>query len=402
MRVRKPEDNDNVTLKLTMPASVPINSQRGYLVATRAGDHGWVLCNLPFLGMATVGDMEKASSRRLRGASLGNNKVVLPLGERIFENPSSWTAVRQRAMNSGDADVPVSFAVYLYAGESLFVPVVVNDDDFTNYGGRVAKSSINTNEWRVNALLLDGNGRTVDATAVMAISANGSAELPDLPVMNDSRSRLSVVAKGGHPLSYEQRAYGRSGEIWNLEVANGSESDAEYKVLFAEMVTNLPEGWQVWVDDPVRGYAIDVMKSGAVSVVVNGGGSRALKVVAGTASFVAKNVSATAAPKTFSLAQNYPNPFNPATSIKLDIPESAVSKGLLKSKVVLDVYDMRGRLVNRLLDMPAEPGFRQIAWNGKTAKGVPVSSGLYVYRVQIKDAEGRELYNKTKKMTMLK
>ncbi|MBL8025902.1 MAG: hypothetical protein JNL74_05805, partial [Fibrobacteres bacterium] len=155
-------------------------------------------------------------------------------------------------------------------------------------------------------------------------------------------------------------------------------------------------------DDAVKGYATDIVKSGAVSVVVPSHGVRVLRIVAGSPSFISKQLKVRMAPKEFALSQNYPNPFNPVTAIKLDIPESAVLNGLLQSRVTLDVYNMRGQLVSRLLDMPAEPGYKQVHWNGRSTVGVTVASGNYVYRVQVRDGAGREIYNSTRSMTLLK
>ena len=70
---------------------------------------------------------------------------------------------------------------------------------------------------------------------------------------------------------------------------------------------------------------------------------------------------------------NSPNPFNPSTSIRLEVFESA--------QVRLDVYDLRGRHVIRLLDGQLEAGERRVEWNGTDGSGRPVASGVYVARL---------------------
>lgn len=75
-------------------------------------------------------------------------------------------------------------------------------------------------------------------------------------------------------------------------------------------------------------------------------------------------------PKAFVLHQNYPNPFNPRTTIGFDLPEAA--------RIQLVIYDILGREVVRLVDRYLEPGHHAVIWNGKTAAGMEVSTGLYV------------------------
>jgi hypothetical protein len=74
------------------------------------------------------------------------------------------------------------------------------------------------------------------------------------------------------------------------------------------------------------------------------------------------------------LDQNRPNPFNPSTTISFDLPsELAVS---------LEVYDISGRLVSRLIGGEMlGPGPHSIQWNGTDDRGTTVSSGVYIYRL---------------------
>jgi hypothetical protein len=73
------------------------------------------------------------------------------------------------------------------------------------------------------------------------------------------------------------------------------------------------------------------------------------------------------------LEQNYPNPFNPSTSIAFALPNDA--------RVVLEVYDIYGRLVNVLLDETRAAGRHSVEWNGRDASGAALPSGTYLYRL---------------------
>lgn len=92
-------------------------------------------------------------------------------------------------------------------------------------------------------------------------------------------------------------------------------------------------------------------------------------------------------PTRFALHQNIPNPFNPVTMITYDVPSGG-------AYVKLDIYDVSGRLVARLVDGVQSGGRHHITWNGK-GRNDQVASGVYFYRLQ---APG---FQQTRKMVLL-
>jgi len=96
-------------------------------------------------------------------------------------------------------------------------------------------------------------------------------------------------------------------------------------------------------------------------------------------------------PRAYSLHQNYPNPFNPSTTIVYEIPTSQDLVG-----VRLDIYDLRGRLVRRLVDRENWPGVYEVQWDGHTDRGERVSSGVYLYHITAGD------FISTRKLVVLK
>ncbi|MCB0293337.1 MAG: T9SS type A sorting domain-containing protein, partial [Calditrichaeota bacterium] len=79
-------------------------------------------------------------------------------------------------------------------------------------------------------------------------------------------------------------------------------------------------------------------------------------------------------PQDFALYQNYPNPFNPVTVISYQLS--------VVSDVVLTVYDLLGRKVRTLVAERQAAGLQSVLWDGSDQGGRPVSSGLYIYRMQ--------------------
>ena len=72
----------------------------------------------------------------------------------------------------------------------------------------------------------------------------------------------------------------------------------------------------------------------------------------------------------FRLGQNYPNPFNPSTNIAYSLPTAG--------HVNINVYNMKGRLVDNLVDRAQGAGYHKIAWNARQ-----LSSGMYFYQITV-------------------
>ena len=70
----------------------------------------------------------------------------------------------------------------------------------------------------------------------------------------------------------------------------------------------------------------------------------------------------------------FPNPFNPSTMIRFEMPKAG--------RVRLDVFNVTGALITILVDEVREAGRHDVLWNGRDAKGIPVASGVYFYRLE--------------------
>jgi len=88
-------------------------------------------------------------------------------------------------------------------------------------------------------------------------------------------------------------------------------------------------------------------------------------------------------PTKYKLYQNYPNPFNSRTVIKFDIPA--------ESEIIIKIYDLLGREIEKIADGKYEPGSYQINYNAGN-----LSSGVYFYTLI------SENYIESKKFVLIK
>ncbi len=89
------------------------------------------------------------------------------------------------------------------------------------------------------------------------------------------------------------------------------------------------------------------------------------------------------APNQITLSQNYPNPFNAQTTIKYSLPSP--------SEVSIDIFDILGRKVERLIEGMKPAGYNQAVWDASDQ-----ASGMYFYRIKAGDKV------ETKKMMLMK
>ena len=80
-------------------------------------------------------------------------------------------------------------------------------------------------------------------------------------------------------------------------------------------------------------------------------------------------------PVTDYLLTNYPNPFNPTTTIEFSIQYD--------SQIELSIFTIRGQIVKTLAQNKFTKGSHSIIWNGDDDFGNSISSGVYLYKLNI-------------------
>ena len=98
-------------------------------------------------------------------------------------------------------------------------------------------------------------------------------------------------------------------------------------------------------------------------------------------------------PDKIRLSQNCPNPFNPSTRITYLVAGQAGSR---TDRTLLEVFNILGQRVARLVDRDEVPGEYVVTWDGRDEQGGTAASGIYFYRLT------RGGQSETRKMILLK
>ena len=101
----------------------------------------------------------------------------------------------------------------------------------------------------------------------------------------------------------------------------------------------------------------------------------------------------------YRLYQNYPNPFNPSTRIGYRLKE----RGYVK----LYVYDIKGELVETLVNQYQGKGYHEVEFRGEVRRQETeirrnIASGVYLYQIIVKNEHNIPVFSDINKMIYLK
>ncbi len=92
----------------------------------------------------------------------------------------------------------------------------------------------------------------------------------------------------------------------------------------------------------------------------------------------------------YTLKQNYPNPFNPTTTISFSLKAAG--------KATISIFNTLGQELDVILDKQLNAGTFSVTFNGEN-----LASGIYFYRLTVKDAQsGAVVFQKMNKMNLMK
>jgi hypothetical protein len=315
-------------------------------------------------------------------ATPGNNVVVISWNPNTESDFASYEIYRITGADTLQIQSGVTGTTY--RDES-----VVNDTTYTYFLRALDKAFPIPNR----------SGPSVSATATP--SSVGAPSVPALIAPPDSAEvslkPLLVIQNAssgtGGPLSYAFAVYADA-ELTQLVAAisgipeGTSSNPTHWQVLDASLADSvvLQDGVRYWWRSRASNGTTDGQWSPAMNFVAN----RSIPTAVLTPETPGSNL-----PAEFSLSQNFPNPFNPATRIRYALPR--------RGAVTLTVYNILGQKVRRLIDGQFhEPGVYTVAWDGRNAGGQPTGSGLYLYRIEVRDGNGEETFSAVKKMTLVK
>ena len=89
------------------------------------------------------------------------------------------------------------------------------------------------------------------------------------------------------------------------------------------------------------------------------------------------------------LSQNCPNPFNIKTTIQFTTADS-------DNNTNITIYNFNGQKIKTLVNKKLNEGTHQVVWDGTDDSGNPLSSGIYLYKMQNNNI------NETKRMILLR
>ena len=167
-------------------------------------------------------------------------------------------------------------------------------------------------------------------------------------------------------------------DSFNVKVRVSSPSDAgliqliiNNKVLNKKI--NIPNtgGWQNWETLDLGNLYFPHGINSIIFQFINGGFN--LNQIEFTATGAGENPGDI--PGSFKLEQNYPNPFNDGTKIPFYIS--------VPTQIKISIYDTRGSRITDLGNTVFDAGEQYVTWDGTTAEGNSVSSGIYYYHLKV-------------------
>jgi len=172
--------------------------------------------------------------------------------------------------------------------------------------------------------------------------------------------------------------------VEQIELLNGEIEDGDWLVTYnGDIITGIRQWKGSIVDVPAMGYSdletntdgyfvpgdvptFKLLKNSTGELIKLGGmipewSSNALIIVDGL--FEVESI-----PEVFGLDEAYPNPFNPVTTLGFKLPTDA--------QILMQVYNIQGRLIETLVDRNMDAGYHSVVWNADAH-----SSGMYFVKM---------------------
>lgn len=182
--------------------------------------------------------------------------------------------------------------------------------------------------------------------------------------------RLRVL-DGGAVRAVSMRPAGE-GQAWEVELHAGEGLGGRPATVTLREHGRRPPGAELFVLDLDKGEAADV-RGGRFPVHFGGAPVRRFRVLLGSASFAGAHAEGLPLwPEGPALEVPYPNPLGGGEVVRFAYRIGRPGPARLA------VYDLLGRLVHELVDAEVEPGWHEVAWDGRGAGGEALAAGVYL------------------------
>jgi hypothetical protein len=260
----------------------------------------------------------------------------------------------------GGSEVGANFAIYCDRSD----PLQYSADLDVNQRGDFAVAWVEPffSSTMVFAQRYDSSGAHIDTNLMVVDDSSAFPESPKVTLTDDG---YFMVAWTDH------RAQGS--DVYFQTFLNGLRQGSNRRVNdenealqdLVDITTRSPFLYSVWRDNRVPGLGFSIF----------------FNTVNFTETGVEDNPDEESSPTDFHLSQNYPNPFNPTTRIRYTVG----AKQTQPVPVSLKIYNVLGRLVRTLVDEEKAAGNHRVTWDGRDDRGQELSSGVYLYRLEIEN-----------------
>ena len=339
---------------------------------------GWNMVGNPYYYPVNLADHVVLSENvepnlyQWNGSSYNNTTSMVPRGGNwVFSN------------GSGTIDFYPMWKPFIQS-EAMPEGTVNDEEDFS---------------WKAKLITKAGNHYDKTATFGVHESASDTWDRFDYhepPVIGNYISMAfdnDSWAKNGGRYSQDIRSKSRT-QTWNLAARSNIKGIVS---LSLEDIHAIPSHQDIRLVDPVLGIVYNLRSEKAITFTSQGNENPYhFKLIVGEADDIQSQLDDMGmVPNDFELFQNTPNPFNPVTNIRVSLLEDA--------RITLKVYNLLGKEVNTLaFNQSLSKGNHRFIWAGKDDNGYQLPSGVYLYRIEINSHVGRQLYQSTKKMVLMK
>lgn len=209
------------------------------------------------------------------------------------------------------------------------------------------------------------------------------------PPNNDYLITPRIDLSSGSYVKFYAKTYSTQYDLEELKVLVSTDTDpsslASYEPISGNDNILVPAGWTEYV------YDLSAYDNSSVHIAFNCRSSDAFILFLDNVSVHSGEVSIddeSVVPLITNLKGNYPNPFNPTTTIHYSLKEAG--------PVLIDIYNLKGQHINRLVDKEKAAGSYNVVWDGLDFNGNRAASGVYLYKMKTKT------YEEAKRMVLMK